>query len=87
MDYNYLTPEQERIIMYKATEVTFTGEYDRFFEEGTFICRKRNAPLFLSIDEVNSGCRWPSFDGSFSKALKWVHDPDRIRTENRICKL
>jgi peptide-methionine (R)-S-oxide reductase len=70
MDYNYLTPEQERIIIYKATEVPFTGEYDSFFGEGTFICRRCNATLFSSKDKFNSGCGWPSFDGSFPKALK-----------------
>ena len=87
MDYNYLTPEQERIIIYKATEVPFTGEYDSFFGEGTFICRRCNAPLFSSKDKFNSGCGWPSFDGSFPKALKRVPDPDGIRTELECSKL
>lgn len=81
MDYNYLTPEQQRIITYKATEVPFTGEYDSFFEEETFICRKCNTPLFLSKDKFNSGCGWASFDGSFPKALKRIPNPDVIRTD------
>jgi peptide methionine sulfoxide reductase MsrB len=54
MEYNYLTPEQERIIISKVTEVPFTIKYATFFEEGTFICRKYNAPLFLSKDMFNS---------------------------------
>ena len=33
MSYNYLTPEQESVIVHKATEAPFTGEYDNFFEE------------------------------------------------------
>ncbi|MGB8135076.1 MAG: methionine-R-sulfoxide reductase [Nitrososphaeraceae archaeon] len=81
MSYNYLTPEQESVIVHKATEAPFTGEYDNFFEEGTYICRKCNAPLFRSKNKFNSGCGWPSFDGSFPNALKRVLDPDGLRTE------
>lgn len=80
MNYNYLTPEQERVIVYKATEAPFTGEYDNFYE-GTFVCRRCNAPLFSSKNKFNAGCGWPSFDGSFPKALKRVPDPDGIRIE------
>jgi peptide-methionine (R)-S-oxide reductase len=81
MSYNYLTPEQENVIVHKATEAPYSGKYDNFFEEGTYICRKCNAPLFTSQNKFNSGCGWPSFDGSFPKALKQVPDPDGIRTE------
>jgi peptide-methionine (R)-S-oxide reductase len=81
MSYNYLTPEQENAIVHKATEAPYSGKYDNFFEEGTYICRKCNAPLFTSQNKFNSGCGWPSFDGSFPKALKQVPDPDGIRTE------
>jgi peptide-methionine (R)-S-oxide reductase len=81
MDYNKLTPEQERVIVHKATEVPFTGEYDNFYEEGTFICRRCNAPLFSSKSKFNAGCGWPSFDESFPNAIERVPDPDGIRTE------
>ena len=81
MSYNYLTPEQENVIVHKATEAPYSGKYDNFFEEGTYICRKCNAPLFTSQNKFNAGCGWPSFDGSFPKALKQVPDPDGIRTE------
>jgi SelR domain len=39
MGYNKLTREQERVIVNKATEPPFTGEYDDFYEDGIFICR------------------------------------------------
>lgn len=37
MNYNKLNPEEERVIIDKATEPPFTGEYDNFYEDGTFI--------------------------------------------------
>jgi peptide methionine sulfoxide reductase MsrB len=38
--YNKLTPEEERVIVDKATEAPFTGKYDNFYEDGTFICQR-----------------------------------------------
>src|ERR671925_49051 len=37
---------------------TFTVEYDTVFEEGTFICRKYNTPLFSSKDKFNFYFFW-----------------------------
>ena len=81
MNYNKLTPEQERVIIHKSTEPPFTGEYDNFYEDGVFICRRCNAPLFSSKSKFDAGCGWPSFDESFPNAIKRVPDPDEIRTE------
>lgn len=81
MNYNKLTPEQERVIVNKATEAPFTGKYDNFYENGTFICRRCNSPLFSSKSKFNSGCGWPSFDESFPYAIKRIPDPDGIRIE------
>jgi peptide-methionine (R)-S-oxide reductase len=81
MNYNKLTPEEERVIVNKATEVPFTGKYDNFYEEGTFICRRCHAPLFSSKNKFDAGCGWPSFDENFPNAVERVPDPDGIRTE------
>jgi len=81
MNYNELTPEQEKVIVYKATEAPFTGEYDNFSDEGIFICRRCNAPLFSSKSKFDAGCGWPSFDESFPNAIERIPDPDGIRTE------
>jgi len=37
--YNTLTAEETRVIEDKGTEAPFSGEYDDFYEPGTFICR------------------------------------------------
>ena len=65
MNYNKLTPEEERVILDKATEAPFSGRYDNFYEDGTFICRRCNAPLFSSKSKFDAGCGWPSFDDNF----------------------
>ena len=81
MPYNKLTPEEKNIIENKATEAPFSGLYDIFFDDGTFICRKCNAPLFSSRAKFDAGCGWPSFDENFPSAVKRLPDPDGQRIE------
>jgi peptide-methionine (R)-S-oxide reductase len=81
VSYNKLTPEEEKIIVHKETEVPFIGEYDNFFQEGTFICKRCNAPLFSSKSKFDAGCGWPAFDDTLTGGVHRVPDPDGIRTE------
>lgn len=81
MAYNTLTKEEKRVIEGKATEHPFTGEYDNFYKEGTFICRKCNSPLYSSKSKFDAGCGWPSFDEDFPNSVKRVTDTDGARTE------
>ena len=46
MKLNPLTLEEERVIINKGTEAPFTGEYDDFFVEGTYVCRRCSTPLY-----------------------------------------
>ena len=79
--YNLLTPEQKHIIEDKGTEAPFTGKYNDFFEEGTYVCARCNAQLFHSTDKFKSHCGWPSFDDEIKGAIKRVPDRDGYRTE------
>jgi len=81
MPYNRLTTEQKRVIEEKGTELPFSGEYKDFYEEGTFVCRKCNLPLFSSKSKFDAKCGWPSFDENFPNAVMRVPDPDGIRIE------
>src|SRR5436309_932714 len=78
---NNLTPEETRVIIGKGTEPPFTGEYDDFYQKGTFICRRCNTPLFSSQAKFDAGCGWPAFDENFPGAVKQIPDPDGMRTE------
>lgn len=81
MSYNNLTSEEKRVIDNKGTEAPFSGEYDNFYKDGTFICRKCNSPLFSSKAKFDAGCGWPSFDENFPNAVKNLPDADGQRTE------
>lgn len=56
-----LTPVQFGILREKGTERPFTGEYDKFFEKGTYYCAACGTELFTSDTKYNSGCGWPAF--------------------------
>lgn len=79
--YNPLTPEEERVIVHKGTEAPFTGEYDTMFEEGTYVCRRCNTPLYESTTKFHSGCGWPSFDQEIPGAVTRTPDADGQRIE------
>ena len=56
-----LTPEQFHIVREKGTEKPFSGKYNDFKGEGTYLCVACGAPLFTSDTKYNSGSGWPSF--------------------------
>lgn len=81
MEYNKLTPAEERVILYKGTEMPYVGEYYTNTKNGTYICRRCNAPLYHSKDKFASDCGWPSFDNEIPAAVKRSMDADGYRTE------
>lgn len=76
-----LTTEEKRILIDKDTERPFSGQYDDFWQEGTYFCRQCGAPLYTSNAKFHSGCGWPSFDQEMPGAVRRLPDPDGLRTE------
>lgn len=80
-EYNKLSPEERWVILNKGTERAFTGRYTDHFVEGTYICKRCNAPLYESKDKFHSGCGWPAFDDEIKDSVKRKIDADGYRIE------
>ncbi|MCX6558124.1 MAG: bifunctional methionine sulfoxide reductase B/A protein [Candidatus Aminicenantes bacterium] len=81
MPQQKLTPEEERVIVQKGTELPFSGKYHHFNEKGTYVCKRCGAALYRSEAKFDSGCGWPSFDTEIAGAVKSRTDADGMRTE------
>ncbi len=79
--YAQLTPEEERIIIYKGTERPGTGKYLYNKAKGVYACRRCRSHLYTSESKFDSHCGWPSFDDEIPGAVKRVADPDGHRIE------
>ena len=79
--YNPLSAEESSVIEQKGTERPCMGEYDDFYEEGVYICRRCNAELYRSDDKFDAHCGWPAFDQEIPGAVDRLPDPDGQRIE------
>jgi methionine-R-sulfoxide reductase len=79
--YNPLSADERYVIEGKGTERPFTGEYDDFYEDGVYICRRCNAELYRSDTKFDAHCGWPAFDQEIQGAVTRLPDPDGQRIE------
>lgn len=56
METNELTDIERYVIEQKGTERPFTGEYNDFFEAGTYVCKRCGTALYRSKDKFRSRC-------------------------------
>ncbi|HEX2792874.1 MAG TPA: peptide-methionine (R)-S-oxide reductase MsrB [Croceicoccus sp.] len=81
-----LSPEQYHVLREAGTERAFTGQYDKFYEEGEYYCAGCGQKLFTSDAKYNSGCGWPAFTApSEGDSISEYRDTSHgmIRTEVR----
>ncbi|MGO1242485.1 MAG: methionine-R-sulfoxide reductase [Sphingobacterium sp.] len=79
--HNRLTQEEEYVIVHKGTERPFTGELLDNDANGTYICKRCDAPLYNSTDKFEAHCGWPSFDDEIQGAVRREVDADGRRVE------
>ncbi len=56
-----LSPDEFYVCREKGTERAFTGCFWDHHEEGTYLCKCCEVPLFESTTKYDSGSGWPSF--------------------------
>jgi methionine-R-sulfoxide reductase len=79
--YKPLTKEEAKVILYKGTELPFTGLFNDNWKRGTYVCKRCGAKLYRSENKFEANCGWPSFDEEIQGAVKRSPDPDGVRTE------
>ena len=80
-DWNRLTHFESHVLLNKGTEMPFSGEYNNFKGNGSFVCKQCDQVLFRSSDKFDSGCGWPSFDDEVSGSVERIPDSDGRRIE------
>ncbi|KDQ06867.1 hypothetical protein BOTBODRAFT_60386 [Botryobasidium botryosum FD-172 SS1] len=69
-----LSREQFRILREKGTERPGTGEYNKYKEEGVYMCAGCGTPLYKSTTKFDSGCGWPAFFDAIPGAVSRHED-------------
>lgn len=83
-----LSAEEYKVLREKGTEAPFSGKYVETKEEGIYVCKVCENPLFSSEAKFDSGTGWPSFDkpeNLENVALIEDNSHDMHRTEV-VCK-
>lgn len=69
-----LTAKEYNVLREKGTERAFSGEYNKHYEEGTYVCKACQNPLFLSENKFDSGTGWPSYFSFIGENVKEIKD-------------
>lgn len=76
-----LPQEVANVIVNKGTEPPFSGEYNHYTINGSYLCRRCGLALYRADTKFTSQCGWPSFDAAIPDTVKQQQDADGRRTE------
>ncbi len=80
-----LTPEQYRVLRKNGTERAFTGQYNDFYEEGSYTCAACGTLLFSSDTKYDHGSGWPSFTAAKDKNnIEYKTDYSLLMKRNEV---
>lgn len=71
-----MTPLGFSVTRKKATELAFTGRYDKHYEPGIYRCAACNTALFHSSTKFDSRTGWPSFSAPAAAANVYTETDD-----------
>lgn len=54
-DFSHLSEEEKRVLRDKGTEMPFSGEFNKFYEDGAYYCKACGNLLFKSETKFDSG--------------------------------
>ena len=85
-----LNEEESRVILNDGTEPAFCGNLVDNKEEGVYLCRLCDLPLFASGSKFTSGTGWPSFfqpvdDAHIDQVEDTSHGMQRVEIECARC--
>ena len=83
--FDALTKLEREVIVDRGTERAFSGNYVGFYEEGLYVCKACNNPLFESDSKFISNCGWPSFDEEIKNSLIRIQDNSYGMQRVEIC--
>ena len=83
--FDDLSIKERKVIVEKGTEKAWTGEYNKFFEKGLYVCKACNNPLYNSSSKFRSNCGWPSFDDEIKGAVIRIPDYSLGMKRVEIC--
>ena len=81
-----LTPQQYHVLRKHGTERPFSGQYDHFYKNGTYVCAGCGHALFKADAKFNSQTGWPSFFKPLAKnAVATQNDGNRTEVHCLRC--
>ncbi|WP_340076541.1 peptide-methionine (R)-S-oxide reductase MsrB [Leptobacterium sp. I13] len=72
------------VLRQKGTERATTGIYNKFYEEGTYVCAACGTKLYESEYKYDSGSGWPAFDRGYDENIEYKIDTSLGMTRTEV---